>query len=513
MRRTGCHALDGHVVLATLAALAALTLHFGGFPIRTQPIATDVRNFLYYADRVAAGFLPHVDSFENKPPLAALSGGLVVAAARRIGVDPLAAVRSAWLALTVLTGLLLWACLRVWTGRTSAALVGLVPLLSFPLLGQLPAIGNVPKAWMALAAAAAALLAASGRWVWAGVCAGLAILDWQIGGLVIVAVALASQTDGGERATHRRRLFQILAGMMAAVLPLAFVYAARGRLGLLLEQTILPSLARGRASMPSVLELQEWQRRLQLISVGCGGRSWLVPLALGGLLLLVVRLRRRPTGPQRRLGVALATYHCGVLLFSLVDFQGYGDLFIALHSVAMLGGLALAEATAAAAAGPPRWRAPALVLLATLAFVGTRPWEPRSAYILYGTGAPYGTDLPTQRALALGLEPLLRDPATWVVGPAELRVLTATRNPGPLVFWNRAAYFAFQRAGESEPATLARLSREAGAAHVVCDGADPRQICHEAFGEPVLVPSFGPYHVRVFDTHGPIRTPAPAFSP
>ena len=39
-----------------------------------------------------------------------------------------------------------------------------------------------------------------------------------------------------------------------------------------------------------------------------------------------------------RLVLPLATYHYGVLAFSLVDFQYYGDLFLLLHSVSFFLG-------------------------------------------------------------------------------------------------------------------------------------------------------------------------------
>ena len=65
-------------------------------------------------------------------------------------------------------------------------------------------------------------------------------------------------------------------------------------------------------------------------TVGSGLPRW----ASRGLLLVLQRLIRQAPGPGHALVVSLALYHYAIMAFSVLDFQGYGDAFILLHSVA-----------------------------------------------------------------------------------------------------------------------------------------------------------------------------------
>jgi hypothetical protein len=482
-----------------------VAIHFGTYPITSHPISTDVRYFLYYAAQVAAGALPHVDFFDNKTPLASFLGGALYRMGTGSGLDPLFAVRGGYLALAGLGALLAFKIHRRLGGDLLSGLLGMSPHLGFLLLGGLPCIGNVPKAIMATCASAAALAAARERWWLVGLCGGLAVLDWQVGAILVASAVAAALLSGPGRL---RAALGVSGGVGLVAVPFLAVYAWRGGLTAFVDQTFWASLARGLGAMPATGHAAEWDRRLQVVTSGTGGALWIVGLAACGLAAFAFRLSREGTGPRRTILRVAGAYHIGVLCFSLLDFQGYGDLFIALHSVAFFAGVALVALHLTLA----RWLANAQRISAGVAvllvFVVARPWVSREKFRLVLNDASGSVSLQDQRALALALQPRLADPTTVVLGPAELRFLSGTRNPGALVYWNRAAHATF-RSSPQEPewVTLRTYMEQVGARTVVCDQLDPRGICARAFDGLVDQPAVGTYGVKVFALQ-PSRGPA-----
>ena len=490
-----------HVVAALLGLL-----HFGSFPWLDHPLATDVRCFLYYAARTAQGAWPHLDFFENKTPLAFFVGAGLHRLGALLDIDGFYAVRLGYLGLAALNAWLAYLIhSRLWQSRV-AGLLGLAPYLAVPILGGLPAIGNVPKLLMAVCASGAALMAARRSWCWVGVLGGLAILDWQVGGLVVIAGCVAGVVSGG----HRRWRAGLAVGLAALIPVLALValYALLGGLKPFLQQTVLASVSRGVTTATTQGVMADWPRRFQLILESPLSRPAVAALALPGLLLQLL-------APGRTLPavlpatVVLTVYHAGILAFSLLDFQVYGDLFILYNSLAFLAGTALCwlfrEAERRALGRSPTVaslpRAGALLVGLALA----QPWVSRQAVRIVPRPPGAALTLEDQRGLASRLKPLLSKYRVAVLGPAELLLLTESKNPILPVYWNYATHAYFRKTrDEGMGETLRRILREASCDFVVCDREFPQGRCAEGLGSFPHRQEISPggYGVDIYDVRG-----------
>ena len=212
-----------------LLALVLCAFHFASFDIATQAIVTDVRYFLYFAGQVANGLVPHLDYFENKTQLATYVGALLHAIGEGLGLEPLIAIRVGYLTLAACGALAAYLVFRrLGSSPAVAGGLGLLAHCSFGLLGVLPSIGNIPKLLMALGASVAALLAYQRRWFLAGVAGAVSFMDWQVGGLVGLAVLVTAAAHGNHRL---RAVLRVTAGGLAGLAPFLLYYLANGALG------------------------------------------------------------------------------------------------------------------------------------------------------------------------------------------------------------------------------------------------------------------------------------------
>src|SRR6185295_9515778 len=137
-----------------------------------------------------------------------------------------------------------------------------------------------------------------------------------------------------------------------------------------------------------------------------------------------------------RLATALAVYHYGIVLFSVWELQGYGDVFILLHSLAFFAAVALNMLWLGAerVAGRGRRLVGALVWLA-LALAASRPWIARGSLRLVAAPAGESVTLDDQRALAPQIAARAAGRRVAFVGPAEQLFLGGAKNPLPFVYW------------------------------------------------------------------------------
>lgn len=456
MFRTG---KAGPIALAILLC----AIHFGSFDVSTQPIVTDVRYFLYYAWRVAEGAIPHLDFFENKPQLPTFAGALLYRIGTAFEIDPLLSIRTGYLTLAAVGGLLMFAIFRR-LGRASsvAGLLGLLAYCSFGLLGALPAVGNVPKLALAVLASAMALWVHDRRWLLAGLAGGLAFFDWQMGAVVWLAAAISAVRDGRPR---QAALLSVTAGGVLGVAPLLAYYTATGALGATYQQLILSTLARGSAAVQSQGVLERLGRIVAMLERACPQHEWLFFTGLAGCFVLASWLLRERASDRGRLLLPLAVVHGVLVGFCLVDFQSYGDFFLLLHSVAFLLGLvwlAIFEAGSrwVSASFPENRRAAvifsAVLLLATLAVARPGPLRPRLE-IETAVIEPGGV-LADQREVADALTARMAGQTLVLLDSSELLFLMRHENPLQNIYWNRAVRSALAQPGDGSPAdTLLRL--------------------------------------------------------
>ena len=216
----------------------------------------------------------------------------------------------------------------------------------------------------------------------------------------------------------------------------------------------------------------------RVAELACPSQLWLFYLALAGLPVTLrwAWLWRRDE--RGRLLHPLVVYHVGVVGFSLVDFQYYGDFFLLLHSAAFfLGAVWVAlHAVALRLAPQPRRKIVAAAAL-VLVFVSARPGSLRPRIRLV-TPIDANVTLADQRRVASELSVRIGDGTVAFLEHSELLTLMGRRNALPLVYWNLPAW-SYYRSGPDEPfaGTCARLLIGADADAIV----PPRVLGYDAF--------------------------------
>lgn len=452
----------------TVVAGVIATAHFASFA-RAQPLVTDIRFYVFFASQIRQGAVPHLDYFGNKTQLASFAGALFHRLGEIFSADPLTAIRAGYLGLAALTGVLLFVIHRQLAGgRNGPGFLALLAYSGFSLLGLLPAIGNVPKMLMALFASLAVLATPGRRWLLAGAAGWLSFMDWQIGGLALCAVFGSAFFDAEARL---RALARTAAGTLLATMPFLLYFSAHDALGPAWQQTVLASLARGTSAAAKWQFAERARHMLEVVDAGCNGHEWLVILGVAGMLIYPLWIRRHTGRPTLRLAVALAIYHYGLVAFSLIDFQGYADLFILLHSIAFFTAVCLVEIYRRIAfvlarvsvwpAGVRRRRIAAVQLTFLLAVVlAVRPSLLRPPFSIAARGmqATAGVTLEDQREVSRRLEELLNGREALFLDSAELLVLSGRKGFLPFAHWHTATHTYYRSSPtESNRDTLARL--------------------------------------------------------
>jgi hypothetical protein len=317
--------------------LGAAVLHFASFDFRRQPIFTDIGFFLYFAAQTARGAVPYLDYFEHKTPLAIFMGSWLHLLGQAGGIDPLYVIRVGYLLIAagaaMVTSL---ALIRLAGNRPGAGWIALLVYCGFTLLGFLPATGNVPKMIGMLAAVGAALLVGARKWFWAGACVGVAAMDWQpCGALAGIGVLLA----GLSCQSRKDAVARTIAGMTVVLLPFLVYFALAGALGAFLDMTFASSFSRATTDGESFGKRWRWIWTLLHLYPA----EWLVYCAGLGLLMFMLHLIRARSTTAFPFLISLAAYHCGIVAFSLIDFQGLGDLFVLEGSLAFFAAIPLVD--------------------------------------------------------------------------------------------------------------------------------------------------------------------------
>jgi len=482
-------------------AAVILAAHFSSFDAFRQPIVTDIRYYLYFAARVARGDVPHRDYFDIKMQLASFAGALLFRTGEALGLDPLYVIRIGYLILAGLVGMLIFATFRRLSGLDGAGIAGVLAYTGFGLLGVLPSIGNIPKMLVVVFAYLAAFLALRRRWFLAGLAGVAAFCDWQIGGIVWLGVAAASVM---ERDRWRALGLAVLGGAagMAAVM---LYFGLNGALGAAISQALVAAHARGAASFARETFVDRCTRIGRLVDSTGAGRLWLIGCGSLGMCIVPAWVWRERGSERRRLIVPLAVYHGTIVLFSLLDFQRFGDLFILLHSIAFFSGAALAEGYArlheflargalrpGGAAGLRR----AIPIAALVALgLAVRPSFLRPPVRI----GPRGLTLDDQRTVAASLRPLVAGKRLAFLGSTEQLFLLDARNEVPINFWEAGARSYFVEAGESSQRALARILRTSEADVLILPrGVDPGRRLHGDYRRIAIAAPSGRYKVILF---------------
>lgn len=450
--------------LSPWIALAAVVAFQASFAERDRPLFLDQRYYVHFAQRIADGAVPHRDLFDNKPELASALAAPAVRIGDRLGVDRVRAVRLGSMAVAAATALAAAALAATLHGSRVAAALAALCWTAAPLLGFQPSVGPVPKLWMTLLALLAGLLAARGRWLASGAVAAAAALDWQVGVLAGLGVIAAAAL---ERERRGRAIASVVAGGVATTGLVAATLAAAGALRPAFEQTVLATLVRGGGSIgrrgagARLAQVVAWMRE------SGAAPAWLAMAGLAGALGTLLALRRLRGGPGLRAVLPTVVLGSGVLALTLLDFQGYGDLYVLLAFLAIFAGLAAGALERLLRRVEPRDGLGAAALLAALA-LAAHPWSPRPP-LLEERVWPAGVGLEGQRAIGRELASFASGRRLGFAGCSEQLSLSGVPNAFSSPFWNRATWGYFRRdASESSGRTLLRLANESGVDAVVC---------------------------------------------
>lgn len=446
-----------------LAAFAISLAHFAFFDPFRVPLWTDVRYFVYFAWRVSEGATPYLDLFDPKTPLSMFVGALLYQLGTWLGTDPVIAIRIGYLLLASIGGWLSFEVMRaIGGGRLSAGALGLLAYCSFGALGELPAIGNVPKLLMALGAAATGLLCMKGRFVAAGVFGALAFLDWQIGITAWFGAAAAAGVYGRPRS---RAILHVALGGALGLAPFVTFFVGHGGLAAFFDQALFAAFFRGTEFSIRRSLLEHLERVGQIVARNVGSQEWLLLASGLGAVIAIVWLWTRRRTTVAPLFLVLAVYHFSIVGFSMVDFQGRGDAFAILHSAAFFLGIlwiAIDEKVDSIAyrrlpeAG--HWAAVGLLLMLALVVARPGPLRPKLDMV------ERPETLSEQREVAEKVSALVGDRRLVAVEMSEILVLLGRPNPTPFIYWNVATWHQFREFDGEEPrVALRRLLNETDA--------------------------------------------------
>ena len=199
------------------------------------------------------------------------------------------------------------------------------------------------------------------------------------------------------------------------------------------------------------------------------GRGVVLVLGAVGIPLYAIRLKRLRRTRCAPMMIGLAVYHYGMVIFSLVDFQGHGDVFVLLASWAFFAAVPVAEAYYGLLRLRSRLRGrvarsygPVLGLLTVSALVvACRPsflregWRYNSPLLGWSN-----YELDSQRQAAERFFQVVGDRPFALVRNQELLFLGEAECPLPFVTWNQGTYVHYRQGEENRVDTLSRLLRQ-----------------------------------------------------
>jgi hypothetical protein len=399
-------------VLVFVLACTLFSLH------GTQgPLDRDLGVFLYGGEQVAHGVPSYVGIFNSVGPLADAVPGLVVLVGDHLGIDPIVASRTVYLALSAGCCAVLYVLGRRTLHSRAAGFLAAAVLAGAATFTEFASDGPREKTLMLLFLLLALVWLLDRRWFLAGLATAAATLTWQPAFAVAVAAALvAVAVERGGRI--RAAVSYVVGGLVPTAIAVA-VFAANGALRPAIDGFVV--INAGYTRQPSLLNDPALDLRLMW-----GGYAWTILPFLVGLAALPLLLAAHwdaGGGRRRALGVVLAGGLASVG-WLLVAMNGSPDLFDVLPFGA-LGFAGLVALVAAALPEPGR-----------LAVVGSCVATAMIATAVVAV-ATRTDELAAQRAVVDGVMDRLPPGATVLsVNAPDAMVLSGRTNPTPWQVFN-----------------------------------------------------------------------------
>jgi len=387
--------------------------------------------YLYSGQQMAQGTPPYVSVFDHKGPLATLVSGMGVSMATLLNLDDILVVRIIFLVLSSLAAVGLYLLGSALFSSQKVGLLSAFTFVGFSGFGIHAASGPRAKTPMVVFEILSLLLTARKKWFWAGICGSLAFLTWQPAGIyALIAVLLAFlQSEPGRQRV--RNVLYAISGVLVPIIIVSLYFWYKGALYDLFDGAILFNLYY--LERPSYSLLEHILR--PILAVNMGFKSMALPIFIGFfmvVLMYVWRLRLYGSSFVKWVYedhfLAFLLSFPAIIIWTLVEFGGYWDLYIFLPYVAIGFGwllhLALHGLLRIKGNGDTMQKLCFLFLCAIL--LG-------SAALNYYATAENG--LEEQRQWAQQVESQFGADARIVsIGVPEILVLLHRTNPNPYVF-------------------------------------------------------------------------------
>ena len=429
------------ILLITLALLASLVF-MQNAPF-TRALSPDLSMMMYAGQEIARGHAPYKYAMIVKTPLTPMLAALGVATARALDADDVSAMRLLFIALAVAAVLLTYLFARDAFHSRAVGWFSALTMLSFSFLGARAATGPEPKLVVLVFGIAACWAIQKRAAWWAGICAALAFLAWQIAG-IFLAIALAAFFFGAEPKQRWQQSGRVLMGFLLALAPFVLYLLVTDAWYDAWAQTILGNfnflrsadatsgggLGARVASSTTKFGTATWRcvsdERAFLLA-GIAGA-----LGFTGSALWQLRAKNWRDAPWGIL--ALSASALGFAAFALYDFQNCPDLLPFFAILAIGCGWLITRALECmqkqitrAAPHTKTWLHPTLLALTTLAF------------LVYGTsdtltnGASNRMRAPQEKIAARAEQELRAGDTIQQFGDAVILVLTKRANATPVL--------------------------------------------------------------------------------
>jgi hypothetical protein len=334
-------------------------------------LSRDESIYTYAGQQLALGVPPYVSILDPKTPLSSFIAGAAVTVARALDVSDLHAIRLTFFVISALAVVAVFVAGLALFGTAAAAVAGAAAFLTFRGFAIDALGGPDAKTPGVLFAALCTWLLVRRRWFLAGLSAGLAVLVWQPLGVYCLTALLAAWLGSGH-GLRMRAVAGATAGVLLPIVVLSLYFLAAGALGQFWEGAVLLPVT-GTERVPEDFGTHV-AHMIDTVLLGYGAGGWVMLAGLAATMLLaagtILGMRRSPGALARQPIIAVVMPPLlGITAFSLVDFQGYPDVFPFL----IYGALGIAGVVAVLLRQLDRWsgRSAPGVALAGVLVLGT----------------------------------------------------------------------------------------------------------------------------------------------